>query len=432
MKYFGTDGIRGIPNQKLNLKLIISVGKALSALNCSRLIVGTDTRESKDMIATALIAGALSLGFEVDYVGVIPTPGLVFLSKVEQAIGVMITASHNPFFYNGIKIIHKGRKLKKEEEEEIEAYINQPPAYGGSIGKLIHSKALLKEYHRMLFQHIYPTNMKIAIDCANGATYKTAPLIFNLITNSLVTLHNHPNGVNINEKCGSTHLESLSTAVIENQCDLGIAFDGDGDRILCVDKNGVAVDGDVLLYIFTSYLKEKNQLKNNRVALSIMSNLGILQALRKKGIEVIETAVGDKYILKAIEEYDISIGGENSGHIIMPEISSTGDGILIAMKLLQVLEETHTTLEDWLKEIVLYPDALQNVIVKDKEKVMGIPLQKEIELIKKELNQDCKIIVRPSGTEECLRLSVMAKTQELVDQYKNKLLGIIKSLDALQ
>ena len=430
MKYFGTDGIRGIPNQKLNLELITSVGKALSVLDNPRIIVGTDTRESKDMIAYALIAGALSKGLNVEYVEVIPTPGVIFLSKLKQAIGVMITASHNPYFYNGIKIIKEGRKLKKEEEETIENYINQPSSYEASIGKFMYSKALLKEYHKALCQHIYPSNLKIVLDCANGATYKTAPLIFSLITNSLVVLHNHPNGVNINEKCGSTHLDSLSSAVIEKQCDLGIAFDGDGDRILCVDKNGVPVDGDILIYILACYLKEKGKLKNNQIALSVMSNLGIIQALRKKGIEVIETPVGDKYIAEALNAYDLSIGGENSGHIIVPEISSTGDGILIAMKLIQVLEETHTTLEDWLKEIALYPDVLQNVVVQNKEKVMGIPLQKEIELMKEELHQDCKIIVRPSGTEDFIRVSVMAKTKELVDKYKAKLLTFIQLLDA--
>ncbi|MDE7095806.1 MAG: hypothetical protein K2O23_04885, partial [Anaeroplasmataceae bacterium] len=268
-----------------------------------------------------------------------------------------------------------------------------------------------------------------ALDCANGATYKTAPLIFNLISNSLVVIHNHPNGCNINEGCGSTHLESLSKKVVEENCDLGFAFDGDGDRILCVDKNGIPVDGDLLIYIFSCYLKERHLLKNNRVALSIMSNLGIIQALQKKGIEVIETPVGDKYIVDAIKSYDLSIGGENSGHIIFPEYTSTGDGIFIAMKLIQVLEETHTTLEDWLRDIVLYPDVLENVVVQNKKNVMGEPLQREIETIKEELNHDCKIIVRPSGTEDFLRLSVMAKTEELVEKYKAKLLRLIQTLD---
>ena len=433
MKYFGTDGIRGIPNQKLSLELIQSVGKALVTLDNSNVIVGTDTRESKDMLAYALMAGALSQGLNVEYVEVIPTPGLIYLSRLKNAIGVMITASHNPFFYNGIKIIKEGRKLNKEEEEKIELFIDCPSvSFSKSIGNYFPAKHLLKEYHKRLFQHIHPTNMKIALDCANGATYKIAPLIFNLVTNSLVVIHHHPNGRNINEACGSTHLESLSKTVAEEKCDLGFAFDGDGDRILCVDHNGVPVDGDLLIYIFSCYLKDRGLLKNNKVALSIMSNIGILQALKKRGIDVVETPVGDKYIVEAIQNYDLSIGGENSGHIIFPEYTSTGDGILIAMLLIQVLEETHTSLEDWLNDIVLYPDILENVVVQDKKKVMGSPLQKEIESIKEELHQDCKIIVRPSGTEECIRLSVMAKTQELVDEYKTKLLNLIKTLDALQ
>ncbi|MDE6241143.1 MAG: hypothetical protein K2M08_01845 [Anaeroplasmataceae bacterium] len=430
MKYFGTDGIRGIPNQKLSLELIQSIGKALVTLNNSNVIVGTDTRESKDMLAYALIAGALSQGLNVEYVEVIPTPGLIYLSKLKKTIGVMITASHNPYMYNGIKIMNEGNKLNKEEEERIELFIDHPTVLSfKKIGKYSSSKSLLKEYHKRLFQYIFPTNMKIAIDCANGATYKTAPLIFNLITNSLVVIHHHPNGCNINENCGSTHLESLSKTVIEEKCDLGFAFDGDGDRILCVDKNGIPVDGDLLIYIFSCYLKEKGLLKNNKVALSIMSNLGIIQALRKKDIEVIETPVGDKYIVQAIQNNNLSLGGENSGHIVFPEFTSTGDGILIAMKLIQILEETNTTLEDWLRDIVLYPDVLENVVVQNKKNVMGIPLQKEIETIKEELHHDCKIIVRPSGTEDFIRLSVMAKTKELVEKYRNKLLSFIQSLD---
>lgn len=430
MKYFGTDGIRGIPNQKLSLELVLAVGKSLAVLGNHPVIVGTDTRESKDMLACALIAGALSSGLDVSYVEVIPTPGLIYLSKIKEAIGVMITASHNPYFHNGIKIVKKGRKLNLEEEKAIEEGIDFSFPPSEKIGKFSYAKYLLTEYHKHLFQHIYPTNLKIVLDCANGATYKTAPHFFDLITSSLLVLHHHPNGININEKCGSTHLESLSKAVVENHYDLGFAFDGDGDRILCVDKNGIPVDGDILIYIFACYLKDKGLLKNNKVALSIMSNIGILQALRKKGIEVIETPVGDKYIAEALHTYELSIGGENSGHIILPSLSSTGDGILMAMKLIQIFEETHTPLEEWLKEIILYPDTLQNIVVQDKKKVMGIPLQKEIESIKEELHQDCKIIVRPSGTEDFIRLSVMAKTQELVEKYKQKLMCFIQSLDA--
>lgn len=429
MKYFGTDGIRGIPNQKLNIEFITSIGRALATLNLPSIIVGTDTRESKDFIAYALIAGAMSQGLNVEYVEIIPTPGLMYLSKIKQAIGVMITASHNPYMYNGIKIVKNGNKLNEEEEQMIEKFIDAPLPVCSSIGSFSSAKHLLKEYHKKLFQFIYPTNLHIAVDCANGATYKTAPLLFNLITSSLVIIHQHPNGCNINEACGSTHLEGLSKTVVEKNCDLGFAFDGDGDRILCIDNNGVPVDGDILIYIFACYLKEKGLLKNNRVALSVMSNLGIIQALKKKGIDVVETPVGDKYIVEAIKNYDLSIGGENSGHIIFSECSSTGDGILIAMKLIQVLEETHTTLKDWMKDIVLYPDVLQNIVVQNKKNVMGVPLQKEIETIKEELHQDCKIIVRPSGTEDFIRLSVMARTQELVDKYKQKLMSFIQSLD---
>lgn len=430
MKYFGTDGIRGIPNQKLNVEFIVKVGRALSILKLDHIIVGTDTRESKDMIAYALIAGALSQGLYVDYVEVIPTPGILYLSKIKNAVGVMITASHNPYFYNGIKIIKKGKKLTKQEEEQMESFLDSPLQRLKEVGRLTLSSRLVKEYHKMLFPHLASTHLKLAVDCANGATYKIAPLIFNLITNSLVVLHNEPNGRNINEQCGSTCLKSLSNTVVQERCDLGIAFDGDGDRVVCVDKNGIPVDGDLILYILACYLKGKNLLKNNAIAITIMSNLGIIRSLNKKGIRTIETPVGDKYIAEAIQANDLSLGGESSGHIIFPEISSTGDGILIAMKLIQILEETHTTIEDWISDLILYPDKLENIMVKDKKRVLGVPLQNQIEEMKKELHQDCKIIVRPSGTEDCIRVSVMAQTEELVSKYQDRLVSLIRLLDA--
>ncbi|MDE7161422.1 MAG: phosphoglucosamine mutase, partial [Anaeroplasmataceae bacterium] len=361
MKYFGTDGIRGIPNQSITVEECVKIGKALYSLNNTRVILGTDTRASKDMLASAIIAGCLSVGIHVDYVGVITTPGIIYLSKIKKTIGIMITASHNPYQYNGIKIINQGQKLSLQEEEAIEKLIDQPISYFGEIGSLNYTEHYLKEYHKKLFTAITPTDLKIAVDCANGATYQTASLIFPLVSNHCILIGNEPDGYNINKNCGSTHLEALSQTVVTEKCDLGIAFDGDGDRILCVDKSGNVVDGDCIIYLLACHYEKNKVLKNHQIALTIMSNLGIIQSLKQKGIEVIETRVGDKNIADAIHTNDLLLGGENSGHIILSHLSSTGDGILVALELIRVLEETKTSIEDWIKDIQLYPDVLQNV-----------------------------------------------------------------------
>lgn len=430
MKYFGTDGIRGIPNEQLTISLATALGMALSELGEGPIYIGTDTRTSKDMLSCALIAGCLSNGLDVHFLGVISTPGLIYLSKLQQATGVMITASHNPAKYNGIKVVRNGNKLSPKQEEQLEYLIDHPSYSFQKTGKCFYSKHFLKEYHKHLLDHLNSSHFKIALDCANGSTYQTAPLIFNLVTSSLVLIGNHPDGTNINEECGATDIKQLSSVVTSQECDFGIAFDGDGDRIILVDRNGNCIDGDSILYILALYLKSVNKLKDNTVVLSVMSNLGVIQSLKRHGIRVIETPVGDKHIGKVLSENKYSLGGESSGHIILADMSTTGDGILVALKIISILEETHTRLEDWISDITYYPDSLQNLVVKDKKKVMGDPLRNEIELMKRELNQDCKILVRPSGTEDCIRVSVMARTKQLVQEYKERLISYIRLLDA--
>ena len=430
MKYFGTDGIRGIPNETLTLELALSLSRALKILNTKHVVIGTDTRISKDMLAFQMIAGCLSQGMDVEYVGVISTPGLIYLSKIRDAIGVIITASHNPYQDNGIKVIYQGRKLTLEEEEKLEQAMERKSLVQSPMGKFINNPMAIRDYHLMLSKFIFPTNLKIAIDCANGATYKTAPLLFRLMTPYLEIMGNYPTGTNINEACGSTHLKALSDLVVEKHCDLGIAFDGDGDRVQFVNKYGEAISGDHLIYILACYLKEKNRLKNNAVVLTIMSNPGIIAGLQKEGIRVIEVPVGDRYVAEAIKEQDLSLGGENSGHIIYSKNSLIGDGIFIAMQVIAILEETHTTIEDWVEKISLYPNRLENVVVQNKNAVMGEPLQQELSKLKEEAKEDCKIIVRPSGTEDCIRISIMAKTKELVASYMEKIKSLISFLDA--
>ncbi|MDE5715803.1 MAG: hypothetical protein K2I42_06730 [Anaeroplasmataceae bacterium] len=427
MKYFGTDGIRGVPNKKLTIDLVSKIGMSLSLLNNKDVVIATDTRISKDMLAYAITGACLSRGLNVHFAGVIPTPALIYYSYIKGYTGVMITASHNPYTDNGIKILNQGFKLKESEEALLEEFINNPTNYEGEVGKFIIEHNAKQEYLNFLNQHIKQTNLKIAIDCANGATFETANYAFSQVTNNLIVIANQPNGYNINNNCGSTHLDSLKKTVLENHCDLGFAFDGDGDRVLCVDHMGKVIDGDMLIYLLACYLKSKNKLNQNTVVLSMMSNLGLIAKFKDLGIDVIETQVGDKYVIQTLNERQLSIGGENSGHIIIPEILHTGDGVLNALLVVGLLSETNTKLIDWFKDVHMYADLMVNLKVENKEKVLNnSKLFNRAEEIKKELNQDCKIIIRASGTEELIRVSVMAKTKEMVKKYSDELVTLVR------
>ena len=427
MKYFGTDGIRGIPNKKLTIELVTRLGMALKSLDINDVIIACDTRVSKDMLAFGLASGALSRGLTVHFAGVMPTPALIYNSNLKQCIGIMITASHNPYTDNGIKVLNKGIKLTEGEELMIESLIDNPVDYDSEIGKLIFDNEAKDRYVEFINNKDIKSSLKVCIDCANGATSTTAPLIFKDVTDKLVICANEPDGYNINNGVGSTHLDYLKQHVLDNKCDIGFAFDGDGDRVLCVNKDGKIIDGDMLIFILSKYLKLNNKLNKNKVVLTIMSNLGLIDNLRQSGIEVVETNVGDKYVVRELLGNNLSVGGENSGHIIMPQELHTGDGVLVALMILKVLEETNTTIDDWLKDVEMYSDSLVNIRVEDRNRVMNNDkLFNRIEEIKKELNNDCKIIVRASGTEDLIRVTVMAKTNELVKKYSNELVSIVK------
>lgn len=427
MKYFGTDGIRGVPNKKLTMDLVSKLGMSLSLLNNKDVVIATDTRVSKDMLSYAIAGACLSRGLNVHFAGVIPTPALIYYSYIKGYTGVMITASHNPYTDNGIKVLNKGFKLKESEELLLEEFIDHPTNYEGEVGKFILEANAKQIYLDFLFKHIQKSNLKIAIDCANGATYETAEAVFKRVTNQLVVISNQPDGYNINQDCGSTHLDLLKKTVIEHQRDLGFAFDGDGDRVLCVDARGKTIDGDMLIYLLACYLKSQNKLNKNTVVLSIMSNLGLIKKFKEIGVDVLETKVGDKYVIEALKEHQLSIGGENSGHIILPEILHTGDGVLNALLVIGLLTETNTLLEDWFDDISMYADLMVNIKVENKEKVLqNKKLYNRIDEIKKELNNDCKIIVRASGTEELIRVSVMAKTEEIVKKYSDELVAMVR------
>ena len=429
MKYFGTDGIRGIPNQKLTVDLVTKLGSALKSLGSKDVVLATDTRLSKDMLSNAISAGALAAGLNVHFLGVIPTPALIYYSYIKKCTGVMITASHNPYTDNGIKVLKDGKKLSDVDEAKVEALIDNTETFGVEIGKYEIVENPKDEYLDFIKSHITKTNKKIVIDCANGATFETAVSAFKEITDNLVILSNTPDGYNINNNCGSTHLENLKATVINEKADFGFAFDGDGDRVLAVDSMGNTIDGDMLIYILARYLKLKGKLNNNKVVLSMMSNLGLLKSLKENDIDVIETPVGDKYVVKALFDNHLSVGGENSGHIILPDILHTGDGVLNAIIITKILEETKTDFNYWLKDVIMYADKMVNIKVKDKNSVLNNNgLFNRVDEIRKELNNDCKIIIRASGTEDLIRVSVMAKSLDLVNKYSNELVTMVNEI----
>lgn len=427
MKYFGTDGIRGIPNEKLNVNLLTRLGQGLAKLNNNTVSIATDTRISKDMISSCVSGGALSMNLNVKMLGIIPTPALIYYSYINKCTGVMVTASHNPYTDNGLKVLNKGLKLDDSDESIIENIIDKGIDLTTEVGSLSIIDDPLKEYYDLLNKYIIKTNYKIAIDCANGATYKTAPNAFSKVTDNLVVICNSPDGYNINNACGSTHLEMLKKTVVENKCDFGFAFDGDGDRVLAIDSTGDIIDGDMLIYILTCHLKEQQKLNHNKVVLTKMSNLGLINDLNNKGIDTVITDVGDRNVVKAIFDEHLSIGGENSGHIIMPDCLHTGDGVLNALIITGILQEKNKTFKELLKDVIMYPDKTVSIKVKDKNKVLSyIPLQKQADNYKQSLGLNGKIIVRASGTEELIRVTVSARTNEIVDEYLNKLISLVE------
>lgn len=429
MKYFGTDGIRGIPNDTLSYDLIEKLGKSIHFLGKKNVIIATDTRISKDEISEILISSIISTGLNVYHLGILPTPALIYYSKIYDTVGIMITASHNPYQDNGIKILKCGIKINKSEEEILEASIDSNTFIKEKEGSFHNYAEEPSKYIDFISKYIQKTNIKIAIDCANGATYKTAPLLFSKVTDKLVVTANTPNGYNINENVGSTHLDNIKSIVLKEKCDIGFAFDGDGDRVLCVDSKGNKIDGDQIIYILSKYLKKHNKLNNNRIVLTIMSNLGIISKLNSLGIDVIESNVGDKYVIEKINSECLSIGGENCGHIILPDYFTSGDGVLVAILLINALLDLSISIEDELSQINLYADIMKNIKVLDRQKVMNNEkLFRLVDKIKVSLNNDCKIIIRPSGTENLIRLSVMAPKMDDVIKYSNILEEVIRAI----
>lgn len=401
---------------------VYKVGRSLKFFK-SDVVVATDTRISKDLLATSLISGCLSNGINVYYATVSSTPALIYYSLMKKVVGVMITASHNKYSDNGIKIINKGYKLNSDEENEIE-YLIDNDSYSFEVGKLDFIN-INYDYLKFINTYLINSKLKIIIDCANGSTSNLAFNVFSKVTNDLIIINNNPNGYNINENCGSTNVLKLKEEIIKNKYDIGFAYDGDGDRVVAVDKYGNICSGDILIYLLALYLKK--QYKMNKIVLSKMSNLGIIKALNKNNIDVIETDVGDKYIMESLQSNNLILGGEDSGHIIINNVFHTGDGILISLFILTALDYLKINLNDIYNSLNLYYSNNINIKVNDKNVILNnINLDNKVKEIKSKLNNDCKIIIRPSGTEDFVRVCVMGKNKEEVDKYLDEIIKIIK------
>ena len=439
-KYFGTDGIRGIAGESLTADLSFKVGKALGKLLTEKkehpkVVIGRDTRISCDMIEQALTAGLTSTGVNVMTVGTIPTPAIAYLTKtIETDSGIMISASHNPYQDNGIKIFGPdGFKLTDEQELEIESLIDNSEQIKNAsfekIGKLYGGSELSQKYVQHIKQSISGdlSNIKIALDCANGATTGVAPYIFGDLEADIETIGCQPNGININDNVGSTKIDTISAFVKENNVDVGFAFDGDGDRVLAVDASGNIVDGDKIMFILAKHLKEQGELKDNMVVSTVMSNIGFYKAIEENGLQSVKTAVGDRYVVEEMRKNDYSLGGEQSGHIVLMNYATTGDGILTAVKLASIIKSTGKSLEELASEVSIYPQKLVNIKVIDKKAAMeDSEILAECEKVEKELEGNGRILLRASGTENLIRVMVEASSDELTDKYCEQVAKIVR------
>ena len=439
-KYFGTDGIRGIAGESLTADLSFKVGKALGKLltekkDHPKVVIGRDTRISCDMIEHALTAGLTSTGVNVMTVGTIPTPAIAYLTKtIETDSGIMISASHNPYQDNGIKIFGPdGFKLTDEQELEIESLIDNSEQIKNAsfekIGKVYGGNELTQKYIQHIKQSITGnlSDVKIALDCANGATTGVAPFIFGDLEADIETIGCQPNGVNINDNVGSTKIETISEFVKENNVDVGFAFDGDGDRVLAVDAKGNIVDGDKIMFILAKHLKEQGELKDNMVVSTVMSNIGFYKAIEENELQSVKTAVGDRYVVEEMRKNDYSLGGEQSGHIVLMNYATTGDGILTAVKLANIIKTSGKSLEELALEVNIYPQKLVNIKVVDKKAAMeDSDILAECEKVEKELEGNGRILLRASGTENLIRVMVEASSDELTDKYCEQVAKIVR------
>ncbi|MFD1850087.1 phosphoglucosamine mutase [Oceanobacillus bengalensis] len=441
-KYFGTDGVRGIANKELTPELAYRLGRVggyvlTQTTDKPKVIIGRDTRISGHMLEGALVSGLLSIGAEVMRLGVISTPGVAYLTKALSAhAGIMISASHNPVEDNGIKFFGPdGFKLTDEQENEIERLIDSeddlPRPIGGDIGIINDYFEGGQKYLSFLKDTVDNDfeGLTIAVDSAHGATSSLATHLFADLEADIFSMGSSPNGLNINDGVGSTHPEALQAFVLEKEADIGLAFDGDGDRLIAVDEKGNIVDGDQIMYICAKYLNERGVLRQNTVVSTVMSNIGFYKALEEHGIKSSKTAVGDRYVMEEMRKGGYNLGGEQSGHIIFLNYITTGDGMLSAIQLVNVMKETGKPLSELAGEMTIYPQVLKNVKVTDKKEALNHPqILSEIEKVEKELGSNGRVLVRPSGTEPLVRVMVEAPTKEECEQYVGRIVQLVEDL----
>ena len=447
-KYFGTDGIRRIANTELSPELVYRVAKAGAYVlskhtdHAPTILIGRDTRISGTLIESAMVAGFLSYGANVKILGVIPTPGVAYLTKKMKAdASVVISASHNTYEFNGVKYFsNKGMKIPDELEEEIEEIMDSDKltdftAVNDKIGVSEIRTDLLDEYVYFFrknleedFEKMDRDNFVVAIDTANGATSVVAEKVFSALGIKHYVLNNTPNGININENCGSTHLDMIKKYVVENKCNIGIAYDGDGDRCLAVDENGNEIDGDQIIAIISNHLKSKGKLANDTIVTTVMSNLGLRKYAEENGIENKQTKVGDRYVLEEMLKNGYNIGGEQSGHIIMLDYNPTGDGILTSLMIIKVMLETGKKASELASIMKKYPQVLINAKVKADKKndyEKDPEIQNAIQKLEEEFSGNGRVLIRPSGTEPLVRVMIEGENKEYIKEKAEALAKLI-------
>ncbi len=443
-RLFGTDGARGVANTELTCELAMQIGRAAAMVLIDgdvkrpKVMIGMDTRISSNMLCSALTAGLCSVGADVMNLGVLPTPAVAYLvKKYEYDAAVMITASHNPCEYNGIKIFQKdGFKLPDELEEKIEAIIldgaSVPPVkVGADVGRIRTSEMPVFDYVRYLESTVDCTfeEYKVALDCANGASSVTAHELFTDLGADMYVRSSMPNGVNINRKCGSTHMEGLQQLVVENGCDVGFAFDGDADRMLAVDEKGRVVDGDKIIAICAADMKKRGVLTNNTAVVTVMSNMGFFKFCEEHGINCEKTKVGDRYVLENMRANGHKIGGEQSGHVIFYDYATTGDGQLTAIQLLSVMKRTGKKLSELADEMEVYPQVLVNVKVSQMGKKRyenDEEIKNAVRSAEKELGDTGRVLVRVSGTEPLVRVMLEGKDEKQITVLADEIAQVVK------
>ena len=441
-RMFGTDGVRGIANKDLTSQMAYNLGRAgayvlTEGAHKPKILVGKDTRISGDMLESALVAGILSVGAEAIILGVIPTPAVAHLTRKYGAdAGVMISASHNPVEYNGIKFFdNNGYKLPDELEDEIQRVIESgfegvPSPIGGDIGKAQIEVGALDDYIDFAKETIAVNlrGLKVALDCANGAVYKAAVRAFRELEAEVYIINDNPDGTNINEKCGSTHPEELMDYVVRKGCDVGFAFDGDADRCLAVGEKGNLVNGDFILALCGKHLKEINRLKDNTVVVTVMSNLGLDIAFKEMGINCLKTKVGDRYVLEEMIKGNYVLGGEQSGHIIFSKYNSTGDGLVTALQIASIVKKNTKPLSELCSIMKQLPQTLVNAVVPNEKKNIYLEdkeIVEEIQRIESILDGRGRVLIRPSGTEPLVRVMLEGENQEEIDKLAHNLADMI-------